>query len=41
MAVQSLAADTGQMVFDPDAGISVRPGFDAELLYEAPKSQGT
>ena len=35
------AADTSPLVLDPDTGISIREGFDAELLYEVPKSQGS
>jgi putative heme-binding domain-containing protein len=38
---QGTAADTRQMVPDPDTGLSLREGFDAELLYEVPKSQGS
>ena len=29
------------MVLDTDTGIMIRDGFDAELLYEMPKSQGS
>ena len=31
----------GKLVQDRDTGISIREGFDAELLYEVPKSQGS
>jgi putative heme-binding domain-containing protein len=31
----------GDLVLDADSGISIRPGFDAELLYEVPKAQGS
>ncbi len=34
-------ADAGRLVLDEDTGISLRPGFDAELIYEVPKSQGS
>jgi putative heme-binding domain-containing protein len=33
------AAD--QLQLDEDTGISIRQGFDAELIYEVPKSQGS
>ena len=35
------AADPARLVLDKDTGISLREGFDAELLYEVPKSQGS
>ena len=35
------AADSPRMVLDADTGITIREGFDAELLYEVPKSQGS
>ena len=35
------AADSPRLVLDKDTGISLREGFDAELLYEVPKSQGS
>ena len=35
------AADSARLVLDKDTGISLREGFDAELLYEVPKSQGS
>jgi hypothetical protein len=43
VAVLSTAAvaDAVPRVLDPDTGISLREGFDAELLYEVPKSQGS
>ena len=43
LAVQlpSPAEDAGKLVLDPDTGISLREGFEAELLYEVPKSQGS
>lgn len=38
---QHPAAGSGRLVLDEDTGISLREGFDAELLYEVPKSQGS
>ena len=38
---QNAAADSPRLVLDADTGISLREGFDAELLYEVPKSQGS
>ena len=35
------AADSPRLLLDADTGISLREGFDAELLYEVPKSQGS
>ena len=35
------AADSARLVLDVDTGITIREGFDAELLYEVPKSQGS
>ena len=35
------AADSPRLVLDKDTGISLREGFDAELLYAVPKSQGS
>lgn len=35
------ATGTGPLVRDADTGISLREGFDAELLYEVPPSQGS
>ena len=35
------AADSARLVLDKDTGISLREGFDAELLYEVPKSRGS
>ena len=35
------AADSPRLVLDADTGISLREGFDAELLYEVPKAQGS
>ncbi len=37
----ALYAETPQLVLDADTGISLREGFDAELLYTVPKSQGS
>jgi hypothetical protein len=34
-------ADAPALVLDADTGITLRPGFDAELLYTVPKSQGS
>jgi putative heme-binding domain-containing protein len=34
-------AGSARLVLDADTGISIREGFDAELLYEVPKSQGS
>ena len=33
--------DSARLVLDADTGITLREGFDAELLYEVPKSQGS
>ena len=38
---QNAAADSPRLVLDKDTGISLLEGFDAELLYEVPKSQGS
>lgn len=38
---QESAAESPQLILDEDTGISLRQGFDAELLYEVPKSQGS
>ena len=38
---QNAAADSPRLVLDADTGISLLEGFDAELLYEVPKSQGS
>lgn len=38
---QNPTADSPRLVLDKDTGISLREGFDAELLYEVPKSQGS
>ncbi len=38
---QTAADDSTRLVLDADTGISLRAGFDAELLYEVPKSQGS
>ena len=38
---QNPAADASRLVLDADTGISLREGFDAELLYEVPKAQGS
>ena len=37
----SAATDPVRLVLNADTGISLREGFDAELLYEVPKSQGS
>jgi hypothetical protein len=38
---QNGPVDSPRLVLDKDTGISLREGFDAELLYEVPKSQGS
>ena len=38
---QNAATGSPRMVLDADTGITIREGFDAELLYEVPKSQGS
>jgi hypothetical protein len=38
---QDVPAGPGRLVLDEDTGITIREGFDAELLYEVPKSQGS
>ena len=38
---QESAGGATRLVLDKDTGISLREGFDAELLYEVPKSQGS
>ena len=35
------ASDSAPLLLNKDTGISLREGFDAELLYEVPKSQGS
>ena len=35
------AAAPARLILDADTGITIRDGFDAELLYEVPKSQGS
>ncbi len=35
------APASARLLLDADTGISLREGFDAELLYEVPKSQGS
>ena len=35
------APASARLLLDTDTGISLREGFDAELLYEVPKSQGS
>lgn len=35
------AQDKAKLVKDPDTGITLREGFDAELLYDIPKEQGS
>ena len=37
----SAGSDGERMVTDEDTGITIREGFDAELLYEVPASQGS
>lgn len=37
----ALAQNPAQLALDADTGISLCDGFDAELLYEVPKSQGS
>ena len=39
--VGQAGADDGKYVLDPDTQITLPEGFDAELLYEVPKSQGS
>lgn len=36
-----IAQDTAPLVEDPDTGITLREGFDAELLYTVPAEQGS
>ncbi len=38
---QNAATGSPRMILDADTGITIREGFDAELLYEVPKSQGS
>ncbi len=38
---QTTVTASAPLVLDQDTGISLRAGFDAELLYEVPKSQGS
>lgn len=38
---ENAAFASGRMILDADTGITIREGFDAELLYEVPKSQGS
>ena len=38
---EALVASSSPLVVDQDTGISLREGFDAELLYEVPQSQGS
>ena len=38
---QNAAAASPRLVLDADTGLSLRDGFDAELLYAVPKSQGS
>ena len=40
-SAQIAASDQARLVLDEDTGISLREGFDAELLYEVPKTQGS
>jgi hypothetical protein len=40
-AAESAAGAQTRLILDADTGISIREGFDAELLYEVPKSQGS
>lgn len=37
----SLAQDKAELINDADTGITLRQGFDAELLYDIPKEQGS
>jgi putative heme-binding domain-containing protein len=41
LRAQDPAAGSVRLVMDADTGISICEGFDAELLYEVPKSQGS
>ena len=41
VGAQDPAAGSVRLVLDADTGISLREGFDSELLYEVPKSQGS
>ena len=38
---QNAAVGSPRLVLDADTGITIREGFDAELLYEVPKAQGS
>lgn len=38
---QNATTGSPRMILDADTGITIREGFDAELLYEVPKSQGS
>lgn len=40
-SLQSFANNHANLVVDPDTGITLRQGFDAELLYDVPESQGS
>jgi hypothetical protein len=37
----SVRAENARLVLESDTGITLREGFDAELLYEVPKPQGS
>lgn len=37
----AFSRETPKLVKDPDTGIMLREGFDAELLYKVPKEQGS
>lgn len=41
LRAQDAEVDPARLMLDADTGISLREGFDAELLYEVPKSQGS
>lgn len=41
VACRMAAAAPPALVLDADTGLRLRPGFDAELLYTVPKSQGS
>ena len=41
LLLSTLSGSAAGLVLDADTGISLREGFDAELLYEVPKSQGS
>ncbi len=39
--VVNVAAAEGRYILDADTGITLREGFDAELVYEVPQTQGS